>query len=231
MRIVNNRQLKYVRLFLAALGMNNDDIEGLSPQFIIETALRKTDKEPASIEKLIDYLATKTDFYTAPASTRFHGNYDGALAEHSINVASLLYAKNKDYELGLTMSNIVIIGLLHDICKCNCYTKEYRNKKVYSDTGSKRDPDGRRFEWITVESYGFEDKFPCGHGGKSVIMLQNLIRLTQPEILLINWHMGPYSSANDYDFNNAVKFSPEIMAMYTADSESAALFEITVDAE
>ena len=36
------------------------------------------------IDKLLGYIKNKTDFYTAPASTRFHLACDGGLLQHSI---------------------------------------------------------------------------------------------------------------------------------------------------
>ena len=84
------------------------------------------------IEKLITYLE-KTDFFKAPASTRFHGNYEGGLLEHSLNVYHLLKEKvsQKPYSEVISASDdtIILITLLHDICKTNYYTVDYRNKK------------------------------------------------------------------------------------------------------
>ena len=98
-------------------------------------------------DKLLEFLlSNKSDFFTAPASTRFHGNYDGGLVEHSLNVYDCL----KDYlsrqrvmnEYGLNYSeeSIAIVALLHDLCKINCYKKGMRNVK---ENG----------QWIQVPTY------------------------------------------------------------------------------
>lgn len=220
MTIVNERQKQLLVWFMEQFDLVGDP-SAVSAREVIETALATVERE--GIDKLIRYLAS-TDYYTAPASTRFHGNYEGALAEHSIHVAALLLKKNRELDLGLPDSSCVLAGLCHDLCKINFYVPDYKNKKVYSENGSKSDVKGR-FDWEMVPSYTIEDKFPCGHGEKSVIMLQNFMKLTQDEILLIRWHMGPFAAANEYDFNTALDFRPEIVAIFTADMEAAALFE------
>jgi len=220
MHIVNERQKALLCWFLNEVGMTGDPA-AVSAREAVEAALKLADRE--GMEKLIKYLVA-TDFYTAPASTRFHGNYEGALAEHSIHVAALLLKKNRELGLGFPDGTCILAGLCHDLCKVNFYVPDYKNKKVYSENGSKSDVKGR-FDWEMVPSYTIEDKFPCGHGEKSVIMLQNFMKLTQDEILLIRWHMGPFAAANEYDFNSALVFRPEIVAIFTADMEAASLFE------
>ena len=90
--------------------------------------LRKTERE--GIENLIDYLENKSDFFTAPAASKFHNNFEGGLCEHSLNVyrnfKSLLELKN----IELDEKSVIITALLHDLCKCNYYIKEERNRKV-----------------------------------------------------------------------------------------------------
>lgn len=220
MHIVNERQQELMTWFMQKIGMSGTP-ETAPVRTLVETALELARRD--GLDRLLQYLAT-TDYYTAPASTRFHGNYEGALAEHSLNVAALLLRKNEQLGLGLSEGSCVLAGLCHDLCKVNFYVQDFKNQKVYSDHGSKSDAKGR-FDWETVPIYTIEDKFPCGHGEKSVIMLQNFLRLTQEEILLIRWHMGPFASANEYDFNSATDYKPEIVAMFTADMEAAALFE------
>ncbi len=220
MHIVNERQKQLLLWFMHEVGVAGDPTTVTSRE-VVEAALKLADRE--GMDKLIRYLAS-TDYYTAPASTRFHGNYEGALAQHSIHVAALLLKKNRELALGLPDGSCMLAGLCHDLCKVNFYVPDYKNKKVYSEHGSKSDVKGR-FDWEMVPSYTIEDKFPCGHGEKSVIMLQNFMKLTQDEILLIRWHMGPFAAANEYDFNSALDFRSEIVAIFTADMEAAALFE------
>lgn len=222
MYITNDRQRELLSWFMNKYGIPGtpDDTD---TRTVIQTALSGIARD--GMERLVQYLAT-SDYYTAPASTKFHGNYAGALAEHSLNVAALLLRKNEQLALGLPEDSCLLAGLCHDLCKVNFYTEDYRNQKVYDPNGSKSDAKGR-FDWQTVPVYTIHDTFPCGHGEKSVIMLQNFLKLTQEEILMIRWHMGPFASANDYDFSNAVDYKPEIVALFTADMEASALFEET----
>ena len=94
----------------------------------IVSLLNKVNRD--GIERLIEFL-DKTDFYTAPASTRFHNNFEGGLAEHSLNV----YKELKNLTQGeWSEETLIIVGILHDICKVNNYKVEMRNKKN-PDTG------------------------------------------------------------------------------------------------
>lgn len=135
--------------------------------------------------KLLEWLE-KSDFFTAPASTRRHSSYEGGLARHSINVYKRL-VKLLNSEYGDNWSNIVseesaaIMGLLHDLCKVNTYVVDMRNVKV----------DG---VWVQKPYYKVEDSLPYGHGEKSVYMISGFMRLTREEALAINWHMGEYDN-------------------------------------
>ena len=220
MHIVNERQHELISYLMGILEVDGKP-EDVSTRTLVEAALKTATRD--GMDRLIAYLGS-TDFYTAPASTRFHGNYAGALAEHSLNVAALLVQKNEQLKLGLPIGSCLLAGICHDLCKVNFYVQDFKNQKVYKENGTKSDAKGR-FDWETVPTFTIEDSFPCGHGEKSVIMLQNFLRLTQEEILMIRWHMGPFSSANEYDFSNAVDFKPEIVAIFTADMEASALFE------
>ena len=102
-------------------------------------------------DSLLNYLENKSDFFTAPASARYHGAYPGGLCEHSINVYHCLVdylARERVQELyGLEYSDesIAIVSLLHDACKIGCYKPGTRNVKG---------PDGK---WQSVPSYTFDD--------------------------------------------------------------------------
>ena len=99
-------------------------------------------------EKLLDWMDSKTDFFSAPASTRFHGACDGGLCAHSLNVYRVLhgtfFTPDKDSE-----ETFAICALLHDLCKANFYKKGTRNVKNEA-TG----------QWEKVPSYSVEDMFP-----------------------------------------------------------------------
>lgn len=135
------------------------------------------------IENLISWLENGTDFFTAPASTKYHLSREGGLLEHSLNV----YTELKK-ELNVWTHSATIVSLLHDVCKANYYkqnTKKQKNK------------DGI---WEDVTYYSVDDLFPLGHGEKSVILLQKYIKLTDEEIIAIRFHMGGFESKDNYRY-------------------------------
>ena len=127
---------------------------------------------------------TKSDYYTAPASTRFHGCYPGGLLEHSLNVYDQLIKLigvyyDKDEITDELMESAAIVALFHDLCKVNFYEPFMKNVK--------NDETGR---WEQVQSYKINEKVPLGHSQKSVIILQQFIKLKLDEIYAIHAHMG-----------------------------------------
>jgi len=187
------------------------DIEEVKAKIIV--LLGSTGR--TGIDKLVNYLE-ETDFFVAPASTNYHGNFEGGLAEHSLNVYELLKEKNIQFDLGLSEETMIITALLHDICKVNLYHKCTKNRK-----------NDKTQKWESYEGYGFEDDFPVGHGEKSVIRLQQFIRLTRDEILMIRWHMG----TGNENWQNASAISKcfgeckGALALHTADIEASYLLE------
>lgn len=174
--------------------------------------------ERKGIENVINFLKDR-DFFTAPASTRFHGNYEGGLAEHSLNVYNLLSEKNKRYDLGLGYDTLAITSLLHDICKVDLYHKCNKNRK-----------NEKTQKWESYVGWGYEDSFPCGHGEKSIIMLQNFIKLTKEEILMIRWHMGATESKEILNnLSTAFNMYKGALALHTADMEASYILEKTVE--
>ena len=131
-------------------------------------------------DKLLAWLET-TDFFTAPASTKFHSNYEGGLCAHTINVYKRLVALEygENYQSVVSDESLAIMGLLHDVCKVNTYTVEYRNVKVNN-------------EWTKQPYFAVQDELPYGHGEKSVYMLCGFIKLSREEAMAINWHMSGF---------------------------------------
>lgn len=167
------------------------------------------------IDDLIKYLLERTDYFTAPASTKFHSNFDGGLAFHSNNVVELLIQKNEQYKLGLSLDTIYLTGYLHDLCKCNIYEKTMRLKK-----------DEMTGKWIGYASYEINESVPLGHGEKSVILLQQFVKLTLEECLMIRWHMGAYIPKEDYrDYNKAIEMYKSVLAFTNADAEASHFLE------
>lgn len=182
----------------------------------------------AGIEDLIEFIC-KSDFYTAPASTRFHSCHEGGLLEHSLNVYDRLISKFNDelwkssVEVG--SDSLIIAALLHDLCKSYFYGTELKNKKEYHDKGSKSDSNGR-FDWVTVPSYVVDDKIPYGHGEKSVMMIEEYIKLKPIERYAIRWHMGFSEPKENWNtLGTAMRKYPLILALHMSDLESTYLLE------
>lgn len=169
-------------------------------------------------KELLEWLHT-TDFFTAPASTRFHECYDGGLAEHSVNVYYTLVPMAKAFGEAVDRETAAIISLLHDICKIGMYKIEMRNKKI----------DG---VWEQVPFYTVDEDF-CfgGHGSKSVFLIQKFMKLTDEEAVCINCHMGVENAR--WEVNDAFRQFPLAFLLHTADMASTipALLETAVPKE
>lgn len=165
-------------------------------------------------DKLLEFLES-SDFFVAPASTRFHGSYEGGLLEHSINVYECLadYLSRprvkEVYGLSFSDESIVIVSLLHDLCKVNCYKKGTRNVK---------DKNG---VWQTVPTYEFDDSLPYGHGEKSVYIISGFMKLTREEAFAIRYHMGFSGTEDIRNVSAAFEQFPLVLALNTADMEAA----------
>lgn len=181
------------------------------------------------MEALIGFIR-KSDFYTAPASTRFHSCHEGGLLEHSLSVYDCLVSKRQnkvwsDVLESISDDSLIIVALLHDICKTYFYGTEIKNKKVYSDNGQKIDSNGR-YDWVSAPSYVVDDKIPYGHGEKSVMMLEEYIKLAPVERYAIRWHMGYSEPKESYNaISAAIKKYPLVLAIHEADIESTYLKE------
>ena len=176
--------------------------------------LRSTNRE--GIEEVIQFLE-KSDFYKAPASTRFHGSFEGGLLEHSMKVYEILKHKVKNSVLDLNVSDdtLIIIALLHDICKVNFYKVDYRNAK------------NERGEWEKVPYYTVDDTIPYGHGEKSVMMITEYMKLTVEEKYCIRWHMGFTEPKEVYNtLGQAFKKFPLALILHEADLEATYFYNI-----
>ena len=166
------------------------------------------------IEELLLYLE-QTDFYSAPASTRFHGNYAGGLVEHSLNVyKSAKQLANQHSELNIPAESIAIAALFHDLCKANFYVLSTRNVKD-ENTGI----------WRKEPFYKTDDQYPLGHGEKSVIILMKYLHLTDDEIYAIRFHMGFSGTEDPGNVGRALEMFPLAYALVCADMEAAFLME------
>lgn len=171
-------------------------------------------------DKLLEYLESKSsDFFTAPASQRYHGSYEGGLCEHSLNVYHCLDAYlarervQELYSMRYEPESIAIAALLHDVCKINCYKPGFRNVK---------DEAGK---WQRVPSYDYEDKLPYGHGEKSVYIVTGFMRLTREEAFAIRYHMGFSGIEDKRNIGDAFELYPLAFALNVADMEATYFLE------
>lgn len=171
-------------------------------------------------DKLLDFLENKSDFFTAPASTRYHNAFEGGLLRHSLNVYKCLVAylergRVKDmYKLEASAETAAIVALLHDLCKVNIYRVSYRN--------SKNDKTG---QWEKVPYYEIHDTLPYGHGEKSVYMISGFMRLTREEAMAIRWHMGFSGNEDKNTIGRALEKYPLAFALSVADMEASYFLE------
>lgn len=177
--------------------------------------LRTTNRD--GIEELIRYLQEETDFFTAPASTKYHGAFAGGLLMHSVNVCAELRLdpNSKVYPT----ETLIIVALLHDICKANCYRTEKRNVK---ENGG----------WVEKQIYVFEDELPLGHGEKSLYLASKFIKLSDEEAAAIRWHMGAFDCAfrgGDRGLNAAYEKYPLAVLLHMADMRATYLVERSDD--
>ena len=165
-------------------------------------------------DRLLEWLIG-SDFFTAPASTRFHAAYEGGLVEHSLNVYKVFMKKH--FVVGEDdPESVAICTLLHDICKAGFYEVSYRNRK---------NEDG---QWEKVPYYTINDRFPYGHGEKSVFLIERFMRLKNDEAVAIRWHMGGFddtAKAGSFAIAHAYEQYPLAVKVHLSDLEATYLCE------
>ncbi len=176
----------------------------------------------AGADKCLDFLM-KSDFFTAPASTRYHGASEGGLVQHSVNVYHCLKdylsrPRTKEvYGMDYSDETIALVALLHDVCKIGYYSVEYRNRK--NDKG----------EWEKYPCYVVNDTLPYGHGEKSVYILSGFFygesRLTRDEAFAIRYHMGFSGIEDKNSIGKALELYPLALALNVADMEASYYLE------
>ncbi len=193
--------------------MEKELIEQNKTTFIM---LAKDDIKREGIDSLLSWLET-TDFFSAPASSKYHLSEEGGLCAHSLNVYERLVrlCESEYGEDGYNKESVAIIGLFHDLCKTNTYKVEMRNVKE----------DG---VWVQKPYFTVDDNLPYGHGEKSVYMLSGFIKLTREEAMAINWHMGGFDlrvQGGSYDYNKAFNKFPLALLAHLADMQATFLDE------
>ena len=182
----------------------------------------KTKIKREGSENLLNFLLSEAcDFFTAPASTKYHGAYEGGLLEHSLNVYDCLCdimsrpRIKEQYGIEYSDESIAIVALLHDICKVNFYKVSFRNVK---------NAEGK---WESVPYYTIEDTLPYGHGEKSVYIASGYMRLTRDEAFAIRYHMGFSGPEDANQVGRALEMFPLAFALCVADMEASYYLEGT----
>ena len=175
-------------------------------------------------DKLLNYLSS-TDFFTAPASTKFHLATECGLVQHSINVYKRLVRLmeleyGEDWEDKYPHETVALVSLLHDVCKIGMYKVDYKNSK--NENGV----------WEKVPFYKVEDDLPYGHGEKSVYIINGFLRLTREEAMAINWHMGGFddrAKGGSFVIAKAMEKYPLAVLLHLSDYMATYLDEKAAD--
>ena len=222
---------KYINLINNQIMLSDSQIEKNKQEYLRLLGTVKRE----GIDKLIEWLTdtNSCDFFTAPSSSVYHGNYKGGLCEHSLNVYKCLIKLRDMYdkmmpEFGKTPvkysdEQCIIVALLHDLCKVLYYVP---TEKFYKDDYN---------QWQKYIGYTVKDQFPFGHGEKSCFLIQRFMMLTGVEALAIRWHMGYEKSGLHIDstekksIGDAWNIAPLAYLLHQADSMSAFLIEDMIE--
>lgn len=161
----------------------------------LKSELLKTKRE--GIEKFVDFLEQKTDFKTAPASTKFHLCEEGGLVEHSLNVLKFGRLINEQLNVSDAHDSVALVCLLHDLCKVNYYIKGWEWDKEIKEKENR---------WQKKDCWKVEDQIPLGHGEKSVILAVRFIPLTVAEMTAIRWHMTGFDAGIHFSYPSGIPF-------------------------
>ncbi len=203
-------------------GEQKMDIKTLIARF--EAEIEKVQRP--GIDKLMAYIR-KSDFYEAPASTKYHLSCEGGLLQHSLNVLDALRGSMTptqdgqwEYRAAGTVidtipdESVLVMALLHDICKTYFYTVSLRNAKN-EQTG----------KWEKVPYFSVKDRMPLGHGDKSVMIIKQYIELSNREMYAIWWHMGYTDTQDTLALGNAIEMYPAVWALHNADMMASRMME------
>lgn len=203
----------------------NADLENQRKLFI-STARQFIHRD--GIDNLLTWLDS-TDFYTAPASTKYHGSHPGGLVDHCLAVyhelVFLMHGFNgfvdsehapkwhEKNEARYTRENVAIAALFHDLCKVNTYKQEFKNVKK----------DG---EWTSEPYYVHSEQYKFGgHGSKSVYLCMKYIQLTDQEASAINAHMGAFDMSTYSQPGNVFADNPLAWLLHVADESATYILD------
>ena len=193
------------------------NIEKAIESFRINFSLIRRD----GADELLKWIESETDFYTAPASAANHLACGSGLLVHSLNVRNNLDLLNHRLNLGFSDETVSVCGLLHDLTKVNFYIP-IQKRRINTETG----------KWETYNGYAYDDKFPFGHGEKSVWYITQFMKLTDEEAQAINGHMGAFDDrvkGGSRSYNEAVGRYPLVFWLHTADQKASGIDERGVE--
>ena len=193
------------------------NIEKAIESFRINFSLIRRD----GADELLKWIESETDFYTAPASAANHLACGSGLLVHSLNVRNNLDLLNHRLNLGFSDETVSVCGLLHDLTKVNFYIP-IQKRRINTETG----------KWETYNGYTYDDRFPFGHGEKSVWYITQFMKLTDEEAQAINWHMGAFDDrvkGGSRSYNEAVGRYPLVSWLHTADQKASGIDERGVE--
>lgn len=210
--------------------LSEEQIENNKKEFI--DILRSITIEGVDVEPLIAYLEA-SDFFTAPASTKYHAAYEGGLCEHSLSVYYTMqrmieeFAGENQEKLDklLEDDSVKIVALLHDVSKIGLYTITSRNEKVYSPDGTKYDALGT-YNWVTTTGYTVkqaDERFVCvDHDVNSAYIVNRFLPLTTEQFAAIANHSGGMTNKfSNNDLNEIFKRFPLALFLHLADMTSS----------
>lgn len=183
--------------------------------------LRKVKRTGANVEGLIEHLSN-TDFFTAPASTKYHFSEEGGLCAHSLDVYDNLVKLTDTFTLtAYDEDSLIIVGLLHEVNKINFYEKYYQNKKVYTDGGKQFDKMGR-YNWESIEAWGVrepEDRFLAGTGGENAYLIASaFLPLSHEEtVAFLNGGVNIDNTESNWDLGHIISKYDLVMLLKVAD--------------
>ena len=173
----------------------------------------------SGMDRMIDFLENKSDFFIAPASTKYHLAYEGGLAEHSWNVRNTMHTLNTVFDTNIPSYQIDTVSLLHDVCKTGFYVQKQKWRKDDHD------------KWESYTVWDVEDQFPIGHGEKSLYMIGRFLDLSNSEAAAVRWHMTAFDPAIHFDYPSGYAFRsaadkyPLVSLLFLADYGSSQLVE------
>ncbi len=193
------------------------NIEKAIESFRINFSLIRRD----GADELLKWIESETDFYTAPAYAANPLACGSGLLVHSLNVRNNLDLLNHRLNLGFSDETVSVCGLLHDLTKVNFYIP-IQKRRINTETG----------KWETYNGYAYDDRFPFGHGEKSVWYITQFMKLTDEEAQAINWHMGAFDDrvkGGSRSYNEAVGRYPLVFWLHTADQKASGIDERGVE--